>query len=96
MIRLTKTGFRQWLVMNRKVFVGQPNKMRSCPFCRYLKSRGLEKVSFPTVSCRIVGGKSILNNKWQRDFQRAAIDMERRLDVIGLRGREALQVLDEL
>jgi len=96
MIRLTKTGFRQWLVKNRKVIVGRSGDIRDCPFCKYLRSRGVKKVSFPTVSCRIVGGKVLPNNKWQKAFQRQAMDMERRLDVHGLRGLEALQVLDEL
>ena len=96
MIRLTKRGFRLWLVRNRKVLVGQSDNNSNCPFCRYLKSLGARRVYIPVVGYRIVDGRMHDHNKWQRDFQNAAIRMEQELDVVGLRGREALQVLDEL
>lgn len=96
MIRLTKTGFRQWLIKNRRVLVGRPSEIVNCPFCKYLKSKGAERVRIPDVRYRIMDGRKQANNKWQRDFQRQAMDMERRLDVIGLRGGEAIDILDSV
>ena len=96
MIRLTKTGFRNWLVKNRRVLVGRPNEPSDCPFCQYLKSEGAKYVRVPRIGFRVVDGENHAHNKWQREFQKDAFLMERQLDVIGLRGQEALQVLDEL
>lgn len=96
MIRLTKTGFRQWLVKNKKVIVGKPDKPMDCPFCRFLKSKGAKEVRVPDIRYRVVDGQIHEHNLWQRVFQIKAINMETELGVIGLRGREALQVLDEL
>lgn len=94
-IRLTKKGFRFWLFDNRRVIVGIADKPNACPFCCYLKSRGAKRVRI-MIAHRTVDGLVHQHNEWQRAFQHAAIDMERELDVRGLRGREALAVLDGL
>ena len=95
MIRLVKQDFRAWLLKNRKVLVGRPEDFKHCPFCNFLKSKGAKKVSIH-ISHRIVDGKAHVHSQWQKDFQINAIKQQRSLDVIGLRGSEALQVLDEL
>ena len=96
MIRLTRVDFRRWLVRNRKVIVGLPDDLEDCPMCRYLKSRGAKKI-WMTFGYRVVDGRSHNNGvKWQREFQRQAVRLERELDVIGLRGQEALDVLDSV
>lgn len=96
MIRLAKKEFRHWLMKNRKVLVGEPNEKAKCPFCLYLKWRGAKKVCVPTVGYRIVDGQIHEHNKWQRDFQRLAMRKQRELDVIGLRGGEAIDILDSV
>ena len=95
MIRLTKAGFRRWLEANLGAIVGVTEAPDNCPFCRYLKSCGAKRAAIQ-VSYRVVDGKRHKHSKWQRDFQHQAMYMERELDVIGLRGREALGVLDGL
>lgn len=95
MIRLTRKDFRRWLWRHRRVIVGRPAEARQCPICRYLKSCGAKFVRIGIVS-RTVDGQRHHHSKWQRDFQYKAIALERKLDVTGLRGQEALDILDGL
>lgn len=95
MIRLTRKDFRRWLFRNRRVVVGIAENPRKCPFCRYLKWKGARFVNIQ-VSHRWVDGHRNQHTKWQREFQREAMRKERELDVTGLRGREALAILDGL
>lgn len=95
MIRLTKKGFRAWLVKNQRVIVGLPEEPDNCPICRYLKSEGAKKVLIQ-IGYRLIDGESHTHCKWQRRFQRKSMQLQRELDVVGLRGREALGILDEV
>lgn len=95
MIKLYKRDFRAWLVEKQPVMVGLASDNRKCPICNFLRSRGAKKVEVQ-ISYRRVDGHRHEHNKWQRDFQRQAMKLQRDLDVIGLRGRECLTILDEL
>lgn len=95
MIRLTKQGFRHWLIKNRKVIVGRPEEPKDCPFCRFLKSQGAKRVNIQ-IGHRIVDGGIHSHSAWQRNFQKKAIRRQKELDVIGLRGGEALYVLNSV
>ena len=95
MIRLAKKDFRFWLNRNGGKIVGDPTNRTSCPFCRFLKASGAKKVNI-SISSRVVDGRSHQHSKWQRDFQHHAIRLQRELAVVGLRGCEALDALDEV
>lgn len=95
MIRLSKANFRRWLVENDGKIVGDPTETNTCPLCRFLKSYGAKKVNM-NFSVRIVDGKSHQNIGWTRKFQRDAISLQHSFKVEGLRGREALRVLDSV
>ena len=95
MIRLVKKDFRQWLRFNARTIVGDPTENSTCPLCRFLKSRGAKKVLMK-FSARIVDGKLHDNSRWAVKFQKGAVELQRSLDVEGLRGREALQVIDSI
>ncbi len=95
MIRLVRKDFRRWLLKNKRILVGEPDDVKKCPFCKYLKSKGATTVT-TRVHHRIVDGSIHGHSKWQREFQTHAMKLQKDLDVIGLRGREALQVLDVL
>ena len=95
MIRLTRAGFRRWLAKNRGKIVGFPESHHYCPMCKYLRSEGAKNV-YLDIKWRRADGDTYTHSKWQRDFQRLAMRRQRELDGVGLRGREALQVLDEV
>ncbi len=95
MIRLAKKDFRRWLAKNQRVIVGDPDNPGLCPMCRYLKSRGAKRV-FIDIGYRRVDGQMHEHCKWQRDFQKEAMRVQRLLKVVGLRGREALAILDDV
>lgn len=95
MIRFYKRDFRAWLVEKQRVMVGLPSEIKKCPVCNFLRSRGAKTVEVQ-ITHRRVDGQRHEHNKWQRDFQKKAMKLQRDLDVIGLRGRECLAILDEL
>ena len=95
MIRLSKKDFRRWLVKRKRVIVGVAESPCGCAFHGYLKWRGARSIRIQ-IKNRLVDGKFHRHNQWQRDFQIEAMKLEGELDVIGLRGREALAVLDGL
>lgn len=95
MIPLSRKAFRKFLEINARKNVGDPSDTHSCPFCHFLKSKGAKRVRI-NILWRAVDGERYEHRGWQREFQRAAMNLREELDVEELRGREALSVLDSL
>ncbi len=95
MIRIAQKDFRIWLRRNGGKIVGDPTDINTCPLCRFLKSRGAKKVRM-SFYARFVDGRSHNNTVWARKFQQRAIEVQRSLEVTGLRGREALTALNDV
>ena len=95
MIRLTRAGFRRWLKKNEGKIVGPAESFSQCPMCKYLKSRGAEKVWMDICSRRI-DGKIHKNRGWQRRFQSQAMIFQNANGFTALRGAEAIDILDQV
>ncbi len=95
MIQLDKRAFRNWLTSHQGQIVGNPNSPHRCPIARFLQARGGKDIHVEICERR-VDGKIHQHIGWQQDFQVRAQELQKELNVTGLRGREALRALQDV